>query len=297
MTDNPTYEQQRAAEAELWGSESERMAGVVPPEWQYHRKLRHNIIVHGPEIEVLLSYVQPGMKALELGCASGWLTLALAQRGANATGMDLSEKSLAVARAYYERIRPNVKGTVTYQPVDMNQPLQLPENAYDVIVVKGVLHHLLNPQDVVAALRKALKPGGLLWIDDTNGEEAPGSVLLAGALSFILPTHTSYADKFRALRKFGLNAPERVKMSIEAHGLSPFEGAGREHDWLALVYQHFIVERRVSLPGATGYVSAQLNLADAIAVPFLKTLRLAERLLLRTHVLRSTGVVLYARKS
>jgi 2-polyprenyl-3-methyl-5-hydroxy-6-metoxy-1,4-benzoquinol methylase len=289
-----TYQQQLAQEAELWGSESERMAEVVPPEWTHHRHLRHNVIVHGPEIERLLRLVKPGMTALELGCASGWLTLALAQQGADATGMDLAEKSLAVARAYYEKVQPSVKGRVTYVAADFNR-LELPAATYDLIVVKAVLHHLVNLPSVVQELRKALKPGGLLWIDDTNGDEAPLSVLIAGALCLVLPTHTRYRDKLRALWKFGLRAPGRVKASIEAEGLSPFEGAGREHDWLKLIDDHFTIERRVSQPGITGYVSAQLKLPDALAIPFLNALRALELLLVRLRLVRSTGVVLYAR--
>lgn len=294
MSGDSLYQQQLSAEAELWGEEAERLAATVPPEWRYHRKLRHNVIVHGPEIEVLLGLVRPGMSALELGCASGWLTLALAQQGADAMGMDLSEKSLAVARAYYETVRPSVKGTAAYMSADLNH-LQLPEKSYDVIVVKSVLHHLVRPEQVIAEIRKALKPGGLVWIDDTNGDETLSAALIAGGLCLLLPTQTPYADKFRALLRFGLRAPERVKASIEAHGLSPFEGAGREHDWLALVYQHFTIERRVSLPGITGYVSAQLKLPDRLAIPILKTLRAVERLLLRLRLIKSTGVVLYAR--
>jgi 2-polyprenyl-3-methyl-5-hydroxy-6-metoxy-1,4-benzoquinol methylase len=295
MTDKSLYEQQLSQEAEAWGSESVRMAGVVPPDWRYHRNLRHNVIVHGEQIEVLLQQVKPGMTALELGCASGWLTLALAQAGANATGMDLSEKSLGVARAYYESIRSTVKGTVQYAPVDMNN-LQLPADAYDIIVVKGVLHHLLNLEHVVAEVRKALKPGGLLWIDDTNGDESGLSIILAGAFAFLLPTETSYADKVRALLKFGFRVPSRVKASIEAEGLSPFEGAGREHNWLNLVYQNFSVERRVNLPAFTGYVSAQWKVRDSIAVPVLKAMRAVDRLLIRLKLVKNTGVVLYARK-
>jgi 2-polyprenyl-3-methyl-5-hydroxy-6-metoxy-1,4-benzoquinol methylase len=295
MSENTLYEQQLAAEAEAWGAESERMAGIVPPDWHYHRNLRHNVIVHGEGIEQLLALVKPGMSALELGCASGWLTLALAQAGADATGMDLSEKSLAVARTYYESIRSSVKGSVTYAPVDMNH-LQLPAETYDIIVVKGVLHHLINLDHVIAEIRKALKPGGLLWVDDTNGDEGGLSVLLAGGFAFLLPTETTYADKWRALFKFGLRTPSRVKASIEADGLSPFEGAGREHDWLKLVYQQFRVERRLNLPAFTGYVSAQWKAPDRVAVPVLKAMRAVDRFLIRLGLVKNTGVVLFARK-
>jgi len=295
MTENTTYQQQLAQEAEAWGSESERMASIVRPDWRDHRKLRHNIIVHGEQIEELLKLIHPGMKALELGCASGWLTLALAQQGADASGMDLSEKSLNVGRAYYDSIRSTVKGTVTYAPVDMNH-LQLPAETYDVIVVKGVLHHLINPEQVIDEVHRALKPGGLLWVDDTSGEESLPSVLLAGAFAFILATPTSYGDKIRALLKFGFRTPSRVQASIEAHGLSPFEGAGREHDWLKLIYQQFTIEGRVNLPAFTGYVSAQWIAPDWIAIPILKAMRAVDRLLIRMKLLKNTGVVLYARK-
>jgi hypothetical protein len=87
-----------------------------------------------------------------------------------------------------------------------------------------------------------------------------------------------------------------VKASIEAEGLSPFEGVGREHDWLKLVYQHFTVERRVDLPAVTGYVTAQLKAPDWIALPLLKVMRAVDRLLVRAKLLRNTTVVLYARK-
>src|SRR5678815_5949622 len=112
MNTNTDYTQKLAEEARLWGDEAEKMAVKIPPDWRYHRSLRHNVIMHTADIDALLSHIQPGMKVLELGCASGWLTPAMAQRGADATGLDLSEQSLAIARAYYESIRPSVAGTV-----------------------------------------------------------------------------------------------------------------------------------------------------------------------------------------
>ena len=174
--------------------------------------------------------------------------------------------------------------------------LDLPTNSYDIIVVKGVLHHLTNLEHIVTEIHKALKPGGLLWVDDTNGEEQGLAVLLAGGFSFILPTETSYADKFRALFKFGFRTTDHVKASIEAHGLSPFEGAGREQDWYKLISQQFTVERRINLPAFTGYVSAQWRARDAIAIPVLKVMRAVDRFLIRVGLLRNTTLVLFARK-
>jgi 2-polyprenyl-3-methyl-5-hydroxy-6-metoxy-1,4-benzoquinol methylase len=295
LNSNTTYEDKLAQEAETWGSEAERMAELIPPEWRYHRTLRHNVIVHGKHINELLKLIQPEMKTLELGCSSGWLTLALAQQGANATGMDVSEKSLNVGRAYYDKIRETVLGTVMYSVIDINH-LALPSETYDVIVIKGVLHHLVNIERVIHEVHKSLKSGGLLWVDDTNGEEALSSVLLAGIFAFLLATPTSYADKFRALFKFGFRTPSRVQASIEAHGLSPFEGAGREHNWLKLIYENFNVKRSDNLVTFTGYVSAQWLAPDRVAIPILKIMRAIDYLLTRLKLLRNTGFVLYAYK-
>ncbi len=290
-----SYEQQLAAEAELWGAEAVKQAQSVSPDWRSHRGLRHNAVMHAASIDAFLGHVQPGMAALELGCGSGWLSLAMAQRGAQVTGLDISEKALQIAREYYASIQSEVSGSVTYQAADLNT-LELPLEQYDVIAVKGTLHHLVNLPQVIEQMQRALKPGGLLWIADSHGEESMAAVLIASALTFVLPTHISYADKIRGLLRFRANAPARIKASIEAQGLSPFEGAGREHDWLALVEERFAVERRVTSPAFTGYITAQLKAPDGLAIPFLRLLRGIDRLLVRLGLLRSTGVLLYVRK-
>lgn len=290
-----SYEQKLAAEAELWGAEAEKQAQSVPPDWRYHRRLRHNRIMHGANIDAFLGHVQPGMTALELGCGAGWLSLAMAQRGAHVTGMDISAKALQIAREYYASIQSEVSGSVTYVAADLNA-LELPPEHFDVIAVKGTLHHLVNLPHVVEQMHRALKPGGLLWVVDSHGEEAMATVLVASALMFVLPTHVTYADKIRGLLRFRANAPSRIKASIEAQGLSPFEGAGRQHDWLALIEERFAVERRVVTPAFTGYITAQMKAPDVLATPFLRLLRAVDRLLVRFGLLRSTGVILYVCK-
>ena len=74
-----TYEQKLQQEAELWGTEAQRMATELPPDWRAHRHLLYNVINHRADIDALLSRVQLGMHTLELGCASGWLSLAMAK--------------------------------------------------------------------------------------------------------------------------------------------------------------------------------------------------------------------------
>ncbi len=51
MNEDAMYQKQLAQEAETWGSESERMAGVVPLDWRFHRTLRHNVIIHAEQVK------------------------------------------------------------------------------------------------------------------------------------------------------------------------------------------------------------------------------------------------------
>lgn len=293
--DDASYQQKLADEAALWGRVAEEQAERLPPDWRYHRHLRHNAVVHARDIDALLSRIAPGMAALELGCASGWLTLAMAQRGAIAHGIDISDRAIAVARDYYETIKDTVPGAVTYAVTDLNA-LDLPPATYDVIAAKGVLHHLVRLEHVIDQVYAALKPGGLFWVSDTHGDESLPVTLLAGALTLALPTQVSYREKGRGLLRFGLRAPQRVRASIQADGLSPFEGAGRDQDWVALVRQRFTVERMARKPAVTGYIAAQLALPDRVAIPLLRALAVPDRWAVRLGLLRSTGVVLFARK-
>lgn len=290
-----TYEEKLALEAEIWGSEAEQRASHTPPDWRYHRELRHNRLMHRQHIDDLLSRVRPGMKVLELGCSSGWLTLAAAQRGAEATGLDISPRSLQIGRDYYESIRETVSGSVSYQVTDLNT-VELAPDTFDIVAVQGTLHHLVNLTHVIEEVYHALKPGGLFWISDTVREEARRTVLVASVFMFLLPTHVSYRDKLSGLLRFGLKSPSRIKASMEAEGLSPFEGLGREHDWLQLVQKRFTIERRTNSPAFTGYLTAQLNLPETLAVPLLKVIRWFDVWSVRLRLLPNSGVVICARK-
>lgn len=292
MTD---YEGDLRAEGERWGVEAASQAQQTPPDWRFHRRLRHNLLMHTADIDALLGHIQPGMRTLELGCSSGWLTLAMAQRGAHATGIDVSDAALRIARDYYAQVRDETPGEVEYEAADLNY-LDLPASTYDVVAIKGTLHHLMRMDHVIAEIEKALKPGGLLWVSDSDGDEAFSSVLTASALMFVLPTHVTYGEKFRGLFRFGLRSPSRIKASMEAEGSSPFEGAGRDHDWVALIEERFDVVQLARAPAVTGYLTAQVKLSEGLAIPLLHAIRAGDRLLVRAHVLHSTGVVLYARK-
>ena len=290
------YEADLAAEAAMWGNAASDLAQQLPPDWRHHRvKRRHNILYQTAQVDAFLSHVRPGMQVLEAGCGSGWLTLAMAQRGAQATGLDISDQALTVGRNYYESIREEVDGSVTYKVADLNA-LELEPDSLDVIAVCGALHHLPQAQHTVSEFYKALKPDGLLWVSDITDEESTANVLFAAVLMFILPIDPGYREKFAGLLRFGLRSPSRVKASLEAEGLSPFEGAGRGKGWLQAIEERFELQERRMYPTITQHLTGILQLPDRSALPLLRAICVVEMFLLRLGLLHNTGIVLYARK-
>ncbi len=99
-----------------------------------------------------------GRRVLDLGCGSGELSTQLAAMGARVTGVDLSPELIAVARTRAEL--DGVAGSTEFLVADV-EAAGVPGSGYDVVVAWQVLHHVsLAP--ALAAIRGALRPGGLL---------------------------------------------------------------------------------------------------------------------------------------
>jgi 2-polyprenyl-3-methyl-5-hydroxy-6-metoxy-1,4-benzoquinol methylase len=289
------YEELLRQEAEAWNQAAEELASASPPDWRYRRELPGLPEYTVRQIDALLDRVRPGMMALELGCGSGWLTLALAQRGATARGIDVADRALSIARTYLQTIEPQVASRVTYQVADLNH-LDLPPAGYDLVAANGILHHLIDPREMVDRVHQALKPGGLFWVSDKHANETASTVFLASVLMGVLPTHVSYADKFRGFLRFGLRAPTRVRASMEADGFSPFEGTGRGKDWPQRVCELFDMEEIVEHPAVAGYLTAEVRLPKPVARPLLRAVAAIDSALVRRRLLRSSGLTLAARK-
>src|SRR5712691_4208956 len=94
-----------------------------------------------------------GKRVLEIGCGIGTDTINFARHGALVTAVDLSDKSLEVARrraAVYglqDRIR-------FYQGNSEELSRFLPVERYDLVYSFGVIHHTPHPGAVLDELRK-----------------------------------------------------------------------------------------------------------------------------------------------
>ena len=106
--------------------------------------------------------VHAGTSLVELGCGSGWMTRFAARHGVRAEGYDISPEMIEIARA--EAAREGVD--VTFEAGDYEQ-LDLGRR-FDACLIYDALHHSARPELVLAAARRALRPGGRLLLVEPN---------------------------------------------------------------------------------------------------------------------------------
>jgi ubiquinone/menaquinone biosynthesis C-methylase UbiE len=102
-----------------------------------------------------------GKKVVELGCGTGEYVLWYATHGAaDATGVDLSEGSLALAE---EKRRSGSVSNARFVARDILK-LDLPDNTFDYSYSVGVLHHTGDPYRGFQHLCRITKPGGVVVV-------------------------------------------------------------------------------------------------------------------------------------
>jgi SAM-dependent methyltransferase len=167
-----------------------------------------------PEREALFKrYVGgPGRRVLDLGCRDGALTQAFLS-GNDVVGIDADQDALAAAATL---------GIETHW-ADLDQPLDLPDESFDVVVAGELLEHLRDPHALVGQIRRVLRPGG------TFVASVPNAYRLKGRLLFLFgrppendPTHLQMfsAADVRAL----LTGFDEPQLHFVAGRLVPLHG-------------------------------------------------------------------------
>ena len=118
---------------------------------------------------VRLNYVERvaglrGKRVLDVGCGGGLLSEAMAQRGANVTGIDLGQATIEVAGLH--ALESGAKVRYLRESAE-DHALHAPAG-YDVVVCMEMLEHVPNPQSVLRALRTLVKPGGHVILSTLN---------------------------------------------------------------------------------------------------------------------------------
>ena len=93
-------------------------------------------------------------RMLDLGCGYGWHCIYALEHGAAAvTGVDISEKMLAVAR------KETGAGNVSYIHAAM-EDVDFPDGSFDVVLSSLALHYVASFTDMAREIYRWLAPGG-----------------------------------------------------------------------------------------------------------------------------------------
>lgn len=92
---------------------------------------------------------------LDLGCGIGTMALDFARNGAHVIGVDLSQKSIEIAR-----MRRDAEGLSFMLISDNAETIRSTRAGYDLVFSFGVIHHTPDPASAVATAYAALDPGG-----------------------------------------------------------------------------------------------------------------------------------------
>jgi 2-polyprenyl-6-hydroxyphenyl methylase/3-demethylubiquinone-9 3-methyltransferase len=159
-----------------------------------------------------------GKRVLDVGCGGGILSEGMAGRGAQVTGIDLSEKALRVAELHLLESGAKVR----YEHAAVESFAAAHPAAFDVVTCMELLEHVPDPASMVAACAALLRPGGLAFFSTLNRNPKSYLYAVLGAeyVLGLLPKGTHDYQRFikpselgRACREAGLRVDEIIGMT------------------------------------------------------------------------------------
>ncbi len=130
----------------------------------------------------------------DVGCGGGILAESMSNKGANVTGIDLSEKSIKVAKIHAN----DVKSSVNYQLMSSEELAKTKHSQFDVVTCMEMLEHVPDPKKEILACSKLLKPSGKMICSTINRNLKSFVFAIIGAeyILKLLPKGTHEYKKF-----------------------------------------------------------------------------------------------------
>jgi len=157
---------------------------------------------------------------LDVGCGGGVFSESMAISGGDVTAIDLAEESLEVAKLHlYES-----QLKIDYKKQNVEDFANENANSFDVIVCMEMLEHVPDPQSIVDACAKILKPGGWLFLSTIN--RSPQAMMLgifvAEHVIGLVPKGTHHYNQ--------LIKPSELTKGIEKSGLTVKDISGMKYN-------------------------------------------------------------------
>ena len=180
-----------------------RIAAFMPfhgggAEWLFRETRK---VEEEPQLVLDQLGIEPGMVVCDLGCGNGFYTLQLAEKvggEGQILAVDIQSEMLhelknRAAQANLENIQ-----LVLGEP---DNP-KLPDSKVDLVLMVDVYHEFSHPEEMLAAIRKALKPEGMIALVEFRAEDPRVNIKPLHKMSKEQILKEYSANGFRLVKEF-----------------------------------------------------------------------------------------------
>lgn len=168
-----------------------------------------------------------GKRVLDVGCGGGILSEALTQLGAEVTAIDMADASLAVAQIHAQKSGAQID----YIQCTAEELATQRAGEFDIVTCLEMLEHVPEPQSVVAACARLVKPGGDVYFSTINRNPKAWVMAIVGA-EYVLQLLPRGTHEYRKFIK-----PSELELWARESGLSSRRMIGLHYNPLTQNYK------------------------------------------------------------
>ena len=176
-------------------AEVEKFADLAQRWWDSKGEFKPLHIINPLRAEFIASKLElDGLEILDVGCGGGLLCEALFDFKGKISGIDAAGPGIEIAK---EHAKLNNK-EIFYRDITAEELVADESEKYDVVTCLEVIEHVPDPQSLVSACSKLLKPDGSLFLSTINRNPRSWITAIVGAeyIFNILPKGTHEFSKF-----------------------------------------------------------------------------------------------------
>ncbi len=175
-----------------------------------------------------------GLKILDIGCGGGLISEPMSRLGASVTGIDASEKNIAIAKMHSKESGLNID-YISTSPENLND-----FEKYDVILNLEIVEHVENVELYIQSCQKLLKSNGLMFTATLNRSLTSYIKAIIGAEYVLrwLPIGTHDWNKFIKPEELENYLSKEKLLTLDIRGLkfNPFTSKWKRSKDLSVNY-------------------------------------------------------------
>ena len=169
--------------------------------------------------------IRPGMRALDVACGSGNLSIPAARLGAEVTGLDIAANLIEQARA-----RATAEGLTAHFDHGDAEQMPYPDGGFDIVMSMFGAMFAPRPERAAAELVRVTRPGGRIVMANWTPEGFVGKMFALGARHVAppegVPPPILWGDEKIARERLGRGTSSVTIMRRTLKFVFPFAAAG-----------------------------------------------------------------------